>query len=132
MNLFSKLFTRSKPKQDFKEGPQSENSGAEVRSRARVSLGFAAASGNPDLVEAALAEKPDVNMAEGPSGFTPMLSAVAGTDGVSRQKIIRLLHAAGADIEKKDTEKGLTPLHYAALRSKPLIMELCAGICKAA
>ena len=79
----------------------------------------AAAMGSPELARRALAEHPDVDEADGPSGFTALLFAVAGTDSAERQKIVELLHAAGADLEKKDTEKGLTPLHYAGLRNKP-------------
>jgi ankyrin repeat protein len=86
-------------------------------------LGVAAMSGNPDLVRKALAQQPDINASEGPSGFTPLLSAVAGTDSPQRQEIIEMLHAAGADMDRKDTEKQITPLHYAALRNKPLIMQ---------
>jgi len=95
----------------------------ESHSHEHIDLGFAAASGNPDLVLTALDEKTNVNVAQGPSGFTPLLHAVAGTDSSERQKIVEMLHAAGADLEQKDTEKGLTPLHYTALRNKPLIME---------
>jgi len=85
-------------------------------------LAEAAAAGIPERVRQALTEDRDVNGCRGPSGFTPLLHAVAGTDSVARQQIVKMLHAAGADLEKKDTDKGLTPLHYAALRNKPLIM----------
>lgn len=66
-------------------------------------LGTAAMSGKPDLVRQALAQQPDINACEGPSGFTPLLSAVAGTDSQQRQEIIELLHTAGADMDKRAT-----------------------------
>lgn len=80
----------------------------------------ACAEGDPAKVRAALAQKPNVNSTDWPSGFTPLHVCVSGSDKVERQAIVRLLHAAGAALEAKDAEKGLTPLHYAALRDKPL------------
>jgi ankyrin repeat protein len=65
----------------------------------------------------------DINSREWASGFTPLHVCVSGTDSVDRQEIIKLLHAAGADINCKDLEKGLAPLHYTALRNKPLCMK---------
>lgn len=90
---------------------------------AMTNLQMAAASGNAEAVREALAEHPDLNVTGGPSGFTALLFAVAGTDSKDRQTIVEMLHAAGADLEKKDLEKGLTPLHYTGLRNKPLIMQ---------
>ena len=83
-------------------------------------LHVACAAGDPMAVKRALASEPDVNSRGRESGFTPLLVCVSGTDGVNRQEIIEILKAAGADLDAKDYEKGLTPLHYTALRNKPL------------
>lgn len=91
--------------------------------RDKIDLNKAAASGNTGLVKEALLSNPDLNIADGLSGFTALHHAVSGTDSEERAHIVELLHLAGADLEKKDTEKGLTPLHYTALRNKPLCMK---------
>jgi ankyrin repeat protein len=84
----------------------------------------ACASGNPVLVRQVLSKPHEINSRSNwASGFTPLLTCVAGTDSLERQEIIKLLHAAGADLNLKDTEKGLTPLQYTALRNKPLCMK---------
>jgi ankyrin repeat protein len=81
----------------------------------------ACAGGDLFMVRQALTKNPDVNSCRGwLSGFTPLHVCVSGTDQSERQEIIQLLHAAGADLEAKDLEKKLTPLHYTALRNKPL------------
>ena len=83
-------------------------------------LHMAASTGNPEVVRAALASNPDVNALSQPNGFTPMHMNIAGTDSSRRQEIVRLLHVAGANLEIKTLDKGLTPLQLAALRGKPL------------
>jgi len=80
-----------------------------------------------DLLEVkkALANKPDVNAQTHASGFTPLHVCVSGNHRhEERQEIIRLLCRAGAKLEQKDEEKGLTPLHYTSLRNKPLLAEV--------
>jgi tetratricopeptide (TPR) repeat protein len=84
------------------------------------SLHEACAMGIPSEVRRLLMKNPDVDSTNWSSGFTPLLVCVSGTDGSNRQEIIELLHAAGALMNFKDSEKGLTPLQYTALRNKPL------------
>lgn len=86
-------------------------------------LHLAASTGNPAAVREALNLKPDVNARTEPNGFTPLHMGISGTDSPERQEIVRLLHAAGADLELKTYDKGLTPLQLAAMRNKPLCVE---------
>ena len=83
-------------------------------------LHMAAASGDPDAVRSALLAKPDVNARTAPNGFTPLHMCISGTDSKNRQEIIVLLHAAGADLEAKTYDKGITSLQLASMRDKPL------------
>jgi hypothetical protein len=62
----------------------------------------------------------DANSDNWESGFTPLHVCVAGTDCEERQFIIEAFHHAGADLNVKDSQLGLTPLHYAGMRNKPL------------
>ena len=83
-------------------------------------LHMTVATGNASAVKSALELKPDVNARSVPNGFTPLHINVSGlTDDQDRQEIIKLLHRAGADLEAKTYDKGLTPLLHAALRNKP-------------
>jgi ankyrin repeat protein len=90
------------------------------KSNLTESLHEACAMGNPSEVQRLLRKNPNVNSSDWPSGFTPLHVCVSGTDSSNRQKIIELLKKSGADLNVKDSEKGLTPLHFAALRNKPL------------
>jgi ankyrin repeat protein len=79
-------------------------------------------AGKADAVEQFLLTNPNVNERTEPNGFTALHLNVSGTlvDTWDRQKIIKLLHNAGADLEAKTYDKGLTPLQLAAMRGKPL------------
>jgi ankyrin repeat protein len=78
------------------------------------------ATGKAGAVRAALDQKPDVNARSVPNGYTPLHLNVCGlTDDEDRQEIIKLLHRAGADLEARTLDKGLTPLQQAALRNRP-------------
>ena len=81
----------------------------------------ACAEGDPDRVKESLTRGGDVNSNEFDSGFTPLHVCVSGIHRQeARQEVIQLLHRAGAKLDIRDAEKGLTPLHYTALRNKPL------------
>jgi uncharacterized protein len=86
-------------------------------------LHVAASSGNPVIVRQALMLKEDVNARTQPNGFTPLHLGISGTDSLERQEIVKLLHAAGANLELKTYDKGLTPLQLAAMRNKPLCVD---------
>ncbi len=124
MNFFKKLFGKGlKPTpqsvSQSEASPLSDNFESDIPE----SLHEACAMGIPSIVRQVLMKPHDVNSRGWASGFTPLHVCISGTDSVDRQEIIKLLHAAGADINIKDTEKGLTPLQYTALRNKPLCMK---------
>jgi Ankyrin repeats (3 copies) len=78
------------------------------------------ATGVAGLVRGFLEDKPNVNERSEPSGLTALHVNVSGLlrDDDDRQEIIKLLHAAGADLEARSHDKGLTPLQLAAIRGK--------------
>ncbi|MFZ4802180.1 MAG: ankyrin repeat domain-containing protein [Chlorobium sp.] len=86
-------------------------------------LHFAAASGKLASVRDVLGQKPDVNARTQPNGFTPLHTGVSGTDSQERKEIVKLLYAAGADLELKTYDKNLTPLQLAAMRGKPMCVD---------
>ncbi|MFZ4455975.1 MAG: ankyrin repeat domain-containing protein [Bacteroidales bacterium] len=87
-----------------------------------TTLHMLVSTGKADMVENFLLTKPDVNERTQPNGFTALHLNVSGVliDTQERQRIIKLLHNAGADLEAKTFDKGLTPLQLAAMRGKPL------------
>ena len=79
--------------------------------------------GDPATVRQLLTQKPDVNSRTAANGFTALHLCVSGSDSVARAEIIAMLHEAGANLELKTTDKGLTPLQLAAMRDKPICVK---------
>ena len=94
------------------------------REEATALLYEACAEADVSTVKFLLGMDPDINSRAWNSSFSPLHVCVSGTDGQDRQSIVKLLVEAGADLEAQDAEKGLTPLHYAALRNKALCADM--------
>lgn len=91
--------------------------------------------GSPSAVQVVLLQRPDVNERSAFADFTPLHFIVKASSSDSKEngRIIALLHQAGADLEARALDHGLslgggksmsakrfTPLHMAATTNKPL------------
>jgi hypothetical protein len=99
------------------------NAISEIKEEIKLMLITVCACKNPSTIRFILSKYPDVRNKIVSSNFSPLHSCVSPTDRENRQKIIELLHYAGAKMKIKDDEKNLTALNYTAFRNKPLCAE---------
>lgn len=83
----------------------------------------AAASGNVDVVQEILKHHPDVNAKFGNSQAPLAFGLQRGTTGPNTTKIVRLLIAAGADVNSRD-DSGRTPIFYACYHGPEAVRAL--------